>query len=101
MGTLLQDLRFAARSLKKQPGFIIVAVPTLAVDVRATTEIYTVVDATMLRRLPFRDPGRLMRVSLTDPNGLGANRYDKVWSYPKYDTFRRMQQSFASTAIYR
>jgi putative ABC transport system permease protein len=102
MGTFLQDLRYAARSLRRQPGFTLVAVLTLAVGIGANTAIYTVVDATLLRRLPFPDPGRLMRISLTEPGMPGQpDKNDLVWSYPKYDTFRQMQHSFAGTAIYR
>src|ERR1044071_2009266 len=64
MDTLLQDLRYAIRMLARHPGFTAIAVFTLAVGIGANTAIYSVVDATLLRTLPFRDPGRLMRVSL-------------------------------------
>jgi hypothetical protein len=64
-----------------------------------------VVDATLLRRLPFADPGRLMNVSLTVPpspfwRALQATD-DRVWSYPKYETFRQLQKVYRDTAIYR
>src|SRR5713101_7875210 len=102
METILQDLRYAARALAKQPGFTAIAVFTLAVGIGANTAIYSVVDATLLRTLPFKDPGRLMKVSLTAPGMRGRPPQDDVvWSYPKYETFRQSQQVFEDTAAYR
>src|SRR5882724_10710620 len=105
MDTILQDLRYAARTLARQPGFTAIAVFTLAVGIGANTAIYSVVDATLLRTLPFADPDRLMRVSMTvpsSPNGRGLDaRDDMVWSYPKYNLFRQLQQVYQDTAVYR
>ena len=75
METILQDLRYASRTLRKQPGFTLTAVLTLAVGIGANTAIYSVVDATLLRTLPFKDPDRLMRVSLTLPERPGPSEY--------------------------
>jgi predicted permease len=100
--TILQDVRYAARSLRKQPGFTAIAVLTLAVGIGANTAIYTVLDATILRSLPFREPDRLMRLTLVFPAGPGTPvNDDGVWSYPKYEVFRKMQQSFEDSALYR
>src|SRR6266436_5990317 len=102
METILQDLRYAGRTLAKQPGFTAIAVFTLAVGIGANTAIYSVVNATLLRKLPFNDPARLMKVSLTRPALRGLpSRDDAVWSYPKYETFRQSQQVFENTAVYR
>jgi hypothetical protein len=61
METILQDVRYALRTLARQPGFTGIAVFTMALGIGANTASYSVVDATLLRTLPFQDPGRLMK----------------------------------------
>ncbi len=75
---------------------------TLAIGIGVNTAIYTVVDATILRPLPFKQPDRLMKISLTRPRETGGPPVDlPIWSYPKYETFRQNQQVFEDTALYR
>lgn len=59
---LWQDVRYAARSLRRQPGFAAVTMLTLALGVGANSAIFALVDATLLRPLPFPDPGQLVEV---------------------------------------
>jgi len=97
-----QDLHYGWRSLLRQPGFTAIVVLTLAIGIGVNTAIYTVVDATLLRALPFDEPERLMTVSLTRPGDRGSGQVPlAVWSYPKYETFRKNQEIFEHTALFR
>ena len=62
METLIKDIRFGIRSLIKRPSFTSIAVITLALGIGANTAIFSVVNATLLRPIPFRDPDRIVMV---------------------------------------
>jgi len=68
MGTLLQDLRFAIRSLRKAPAFPLAAIATLALGIGATTAIFSTLNAVLLKPLPYPNPEDLygIRTNLTD-----------------------------------
>src|SRR5512145_1967712 len=95
MTNTLQDLRYAARSLRKSPGFTAIAALTLALGVGATTAIFSVVNAVMLRPLPFAEPDRLVRI--------WESNVERGWptfavSHPNFLDWRSQARAFESLA---
>jgi putative ABC transport system permease protein len=84
-----QDLRYAARTFWKQPGFAAAAVLTLALGIGATTAIFSVVYGVLLKPLPFEEPDRLVTVRQFAPHGAGTNH-----GRTTFLTYRENQQAF-------
>jgi putative ABC transport system permease protein len=95
MTTLLQDIRFGARTLWKRPGFALVAVLTLALGIGANTAIFSVVNAVLLKPLPFKDAGRLVIVYETTQ----SVPRDYV-SVPDLEDYRAGSRSFEGFATF-
>ena len=96
MWVLIQDLRYGLRMLAKNPGFTAVAVIALALGIGANTAIFSVVNGVLLRPLPYRDPGRLMRLSESSPDF----RTMSV-AYPNFVDWKDQNRSFAGLAAVR
>lgn len=95
---LLQDVRFAVRTLRKSWGFALTAILTLALGIGANTAIFQLVDAVRLRSLPVADPETLAGVRVnsgTHGFGITAGDYETMLSYPMWEQIRLHQQSFS------
>ena len=102
MSTLWQDIRYTFRLLGRSPAFTAIAIATLSIGIGANTAVFAVVNAVLLKPLPFQDAERLMLVHLSAPDieaGPGVFR-DAVWSYPKYRTFLDIQQVYDDAALF-
>lgn len=95
MQTLLQDIRYGLRMLAKNIGFTAVAVITLAVGIGANTAIFSVVDAVLLKPLPFSEPDRLVAISGRD---LRNGEKGRALSYPDFKDLRAQTQTLESLA---
>jgi putative ABC transport system permease protein len=96
---LWQDLRYGARMLMKRPDFTSIAILTLALVIGANTAIFSVVNAVMLRPLPYRQPERLVAVYEAQPDP-ATGALPTVWAYPRFEMLRDQSQSFAAVAGY-
>ncbi len=93
--TLLQDVRYAARTLSKTPGFTTVAVVTLALGIGTSTAVFSIVDAVLLRPLPYPNPQQLVRVWEQAPDGHRMTLTD-----PNFEDFRAQNHTLSGLAEY-
>jgi putative ABC transport system permease protein len=97
MQSLIQDIRYGVRMLTKNAGFTAIAVLTLALGIGANTAIFSVVNAELLRPLPFHDPGRLVHMGVTNSRTGWKNG---TADYPDFDDWRSQNQVFEKIAAY-
>src|SRR5262245_16341503 len=97
MRTLFQDLRFGVRMLIKQSGFTLIAMLTLALGIGANTAIFSVVNAVLLRALPYPEPGRLVRFWESNP---GRGWLEFAASAPNFADWRKQQSVCEQLAAY-
>ncbi len=98
MTTLLQDLKYAVRMLRKSPGLTAAVALSLAIGIGANTAVFSVVDALLLRPLPYPQPSRLAAIWLHSP-GIGIFR---DWPSPgQFDDIRKENRSFDDLSISR
>src|ERR1700734_4040042 len=88
---MLTSLRHALRMLRKNPGFTLVAVCSLAIGIGATSASFSIADVLLLRPLPVLEPSRVVSVT---PAKMGAFGADIAISYPDYRDFRDNNRSF-------
>jgi predicted permease len=92
----LQDLRFALRTLRKSPGFTIVAILTLALGIGANTSLFSVVNAVLLNPVPYPHPEQLVMLHESKPNFRSGSI-----SYPNFRDWQHDNHSFSSMAVTR
>jgi putative ABC transport system permease protein len=94
-----QDVRYAARTLRRSPGFTSVAIATLAVGIGAATAIYTVVDQILLQPLPFTDSDRMVRVRENVPRREpGLPPFSRGLTYPEFLEWRARTTTLSDVA---
>lgn len=96
MESALRELRYAARSLLKHPGFTVVAIITLALGIGANTAIFSLVNTVLLRSLPVERPGEIVSVSVRDRDDSMS-----AFSHPNFIDFRDRNQVLAGLLVYR
>ncbi len=94
----MNDFRYALRTLRKSPGFTLIAIATLALGIGANSAIFSVIDAVLLRPLPFPNADRLTMVWATAPQHPENNRESQ--SYPDYADLRAQNHTFSALAAY-
>jgi predicted permease len=96
MNGFMHDLRYALRQLRRNPGFTVVAVVTLALGIGVNTGIFSVVEGVLLAPLHYSEPDRLVMVWENNP------RFPRVWnSYPNFQDWQRSAHAFERMAAFR
>src|SRR4051794_32077474 len=97
MGTLLQDLRYGVRMLRKKPGFTVAAILALALGIGANTAIFSVVYTVLLSPLPYKDARQLVWIWETNP---ASDIRNEPASLPNYNDWKNQGQSFDGMAAF-
>jgi hypothetical protein len=96
MDSIIKDIRYAVRSLIKRPGFMAIAVITLALGIGANTAIFSLVNTVLLRSLPVDRPNEIVSVAVR-----GKDDSMSAFSYPNYKDFRDRNEVLDGLLVYR
>src|SRR5262249_11222948 len=96
MERLLQDVKYSVRTLRKQPSFTLAALAALALGIAATTAVFSVVDAVLLRPFPYPDAGRIVLFMNTSPQGAGP-----AASPAKFEYWSKQTDAIQDAAAFR
>src|SRR5438270_145697 len=97
---MINDIRYGLRQLLKHPAFTIIAILTLALGIGANTAIFSVVNAVLLKPLPFPEPDQLIALGNIDTREKGQTDLNAL-SYPDFFDFRDQNRTLANVAVYR
>lgn len=97
MGALAQDIRYNLRKMAKKPGLTLAAAFSMALALGANTMVFSLINAFLLRPLPFKDPDRLVAIHETQ---LKQNLYDSPLSFPNFTDLRDQNSVLADTGAY-
>jgi predicted permease len=97
--SLLQDLHYGLRQLRRNPGFTAVAIITLALGIGANTAIFSVINAVMLRMLPVQNPEQLVQIGFQGKHS-GQSFIGESFSYPLFNKLREHNQPFTDISAF-
>jgi hypothetical protein len=100
LDSIWSDARYGWRSLRRSPGFMLVAIVTLALGIGATTAIFSVVSAVLLRPLPYDAPERIVHLGEQTRAAAARTEPGSTTSYDNFDDWRRVARSFEAMGIY-
>ncbi|HEX6464224.1 MAG TPA: ABC transporter permease, partial [Vicinamibacterales bacterium] len=100
MSTLSADLRYALRGLRRSPLFAVVAVLSLALGIGANTAIFTLLDQVLLRKLPVKEPDRIVML-YQQGNNMGSNMGSRMHSYPLYQDLQQKAEPLSEVICRR
>src|SRR5260370_20979648 len=96
MEILLNDIRYAFRIMRKSTGFTLIIILTLALGIGANTSIFSIVNAVLLRSLPYYDPGRLVKITFNNP---GIGLHDVPFSVPELEDLKSRADIFNEVSV--
>ena len=96
MEMLFNDIRYAFRIMRKSPGFTLIIILALALGIGANTSIFSIVNAVLLRSLPYYDPGRLVKITFNDP-GIGLRNIP--YSVPEFEDLKSRAGIFQDVSV--
>ena len=100
MASILNDLRYALRGLRRSPLFATVAILSLALGIGANAAIFTLIDQVVLRKLPVKSPEQLVMLYQSGPHN-GSNMGTRMHSYPMYQDFQQRAEPFSEVLCRR
>src|SRR5690348_8315205 len=97
----MHDIRYAFRLLTKSPGFTLIAVLTIALGIGASTAVFSVIDATLLRPLPYREPDRIVMLWRKAPPSVNIGYSEVPWNRADFLDFARATSTLSAVGAFK